>query len=57
MYALYLVMAGNGLRPQIWTYRFKIPKVAEFYEATEGNSNIGVNQCGCNFLFARNKKT
>lgn len=35
---------GNGLRPQIWTEfveRFKIPKVAEFYGATEGNANIG----------------
>ncbi|RZC32918.1 long-chain fatty acid transport protein 4, partial [Asbolus verrucosus] len=34
---------GNGLRPQIWTEfveRFKIPKVAEFYGATEGNANI-----------------
>lgn len=35
---------GNGLRPQIWTEfveRFKIPRVAEFYGATEGNANIG----------------
>jgi solute carrier family 27 fatty acid transporter 1/4 len=35
---------GNGLRPQIWSEfveRFKIPKVAEFYGATEGNANIG----------------
>lgn len=35
---------GNGLRPQIWTEfveRFNIPKVAEFYGATEGNANIG----------------
>lgn len=35
---------GNGLRPQIWKEfvdRFKIPKVAEFYGATEGNANIG----------------
>ncbi|XP_068902610.1 long-chain fatty acid transport protein 4-like isoform X2 [Tenebrio molitor] len=34
---------GNGLRPQIWSEfveRFKIPKVAEFYGATEGNANI-----------------
>lgn len=34
---------GNGLRPQIWTEfvdRFNIPKVAEFYGATEGNANI-----------------
>lgn len=35
---------GNGLRPQIWNdfvTRFNIPKVAEFYGATEGNANIG----------------
>lgn len=35
---------GNGLRPQIWlefVNRFNIPKVAEFYGATEGNANIG----------------
>lgn len=35
---------GNGLRPQIWkefTERFNIPKVVEFYGATEGNANIG----------------
>ena len=35
---------GNGLRPQIWPQfveRFNIPKVAEFYGATEGNTNIG----------------
>ncbi|XP_043274832.1 long-chain fatty acid transport protein 4 isoform X2 [Venturia canescens] len=34
---------GNGLRPQIWREfvdRFKIPNVAEFYGATEGNANI-----------------
>ncbi|XP_043476757.1 long-chain fatty acid transport protein 4-like isoform X1 [Leptopilina heterotoma] len=34
---------GNGLRPQIWREfvdRFKIPQVAEFYGATEGNANI-----------------
>ncbi|KAL1123801.1 hypothetical protein AAG570_001572 [Ranatra chinensis] len=34
---------GNGLRPQIWdefVTRFNIPKVAEFYGATEGNANI-----------------
>lgn len=37
---------GNGLRPQIWgefVERFKIPRVAEFYGATEGNANIGEN--------------
>lgn len=31
---------GNGLRPEIWPafqQRFKIPKVVEFYGATEGN--------------------
>lgn len=35
---------GNGLRPQIWpefVKRFNIPRVAEFYGATEGNANIG----------------
>ncbi|XP_014278846.1 long-chain fatty acid transport protein 4 [Halyomorpha halys] len=34
---------GNGLRPQIWNEfieRFTIPKVVEFYGATEGNANI-----------------
>ncbi|XP_004524668.1 long-chain fatty acid transport protein 1 [Ceratitis capitata] len=34
---------GNGLRPLIWrsfTKRFNIPKVGEFYGATEGNANI-----------------
>ncbi|GAB0099531.1 long-chain fatty acid transport protein 4 [Sergentomyia squamirostris] len=34
---------GNGLRPQIWPQfveRFGIPRVAEFYGATEGNTNI-----------------
>ncbi|XP_049811593.1 long-chain fatty acid transport protein 1-like isoform X2 [Schistocerca nitens] len=34
---------GNGLRPQIWkefVKRFNIPRVAEFYGATEGNANI-----------------
>lgn len=38
------LMFGNGLRPQIWKEfvdRFKIPAVAEFYGATEGNANIG----------------
>jgi len=36
-------MFGNGLRPQIWeefVKRFNIPKIAEFYGATEGNANI-----------------
>ncbi|XP_033119130.1 long-chain fatty acid transport protein 4-like [Anneissia japonica] len=34
---------GNGLQRKLWTdfvYRFKIPKIAEFYGATEGNTNI-----------------
>lgn len=34
---------GNGLRPQIWKQfvdRFNIPRVCEFYGATEGNANI-----------------
>lgn len=42
---------GNGLRPQIWREfvdRFKIPQVAEFYGATEGNANIGKKN---NFVF------
>ncbi|XP_053989460.1 long-chain fatty acid transport protein 4-like [Hylaeus volcanicus] len=37
------LMFGNGLRPQIWPEfieRFNIPRVAEFYGATEGNANI-----------------
>lgn len=38
------VIFGNGLRPQIWhefVKRFNIPRVCEFYGATEGNANIG----------------
>jgi len=38
-------MFGNGLRPQIWqkfVTRFKVPKIAEFYGSTEGNSNISI---------------
>jgi fatty-acyl-CoA synthase len=34
---------GNGLRPEIWTAfktRFAIPKVIEFYGATEGNVSM-----------------
>jgi fatty-acyl-CoA synthase len=34
---------GNGLRPDLWDAfqnRFRIPKVLEFYGATEGNVNI-----------------
>ncbi|KAJ8679469.1 hypothetical protein QAD02_015256 [Eretmocerus hayati] len=37
------VIFGNGLRPQIWREfvdRFNIPRVCEFYGATEGNANI-----------------
>ncbi|XP_055385816.1 long-chain fatty acid transport protein 4 [Condylostylus longicornis] len=37
------VILGNGLRPQIWKQfvgRFNIPRVAEFYGSTEGNSNL-----------------
>ncbi|MGB3486144.1 MAG: long-chain-acyl-CoA synthetase FadD6 [Mycobacterium sp.] len=35
------VIAGNGLRPEIWdefTQRFGIKRVAEFYAASEGNT-------------------
>ena len=34
---------GNGLRPEIWGQfkrRFKIPKIIEFYAATEGNVSL-----------------
>jgi len=34
---------GNGLRPDLWEEfktRFRIPKILEFYGATEGNVNI-----------------
>ncbi|MFK7895686.1 MAG: long-chain-acyl-CoA synthetase [Myxococcota bacterium] len=34
------VIVGNGLRPEIWEdfqKRFQIPRIAEFYGATEGN--------------------
>ena len=34
---------GNGLRPDLWAEfktRFRIPKILEFYGATEGNVNI-----------------
>jgi fatty-acyl-CoA synthase len=34
------VCVGNGLRPDVWEtfqQRFKIPKIVEFYGATEGN--------------------
>lgn len=36
-------MFGNGVRPQIWnefTERFNMPRIAEFYGATEGIANI-----------------
>lgn len=35
------VIAGNGLRPEIWdefTKRFGIPRVCEFYASSEGNA-------------------
>ena len=35
------VIAGNGLRPEIWdefTTRFGIPRVCEFYASSEGNA-------------------
>ena len=34
------IVMGNGLRPEIWSgfkARFRIPKIIEFYGATEGN--------------------
>ncbi|MGH6923731.1 MAG: long-chain-acyl-CoA synthetase [Propylenella sp.] len=34
------IVTGNGLRPDIWTefqQRFRIPKILEWYAATEGN--------------------
>jgi fatty-acyl-CoA synthase len=36
-------VCGNGLRPEIWPQfqeRFKIPKILEFYGATEGNVTL-----------------
>lgn len=36
-------IVGNGLRPEVWpkfTERFNIPKVVEFYGATEGNISM-----------------
>lgn len=36
-------ITGNGLRPEIWPAfqtRFKIPKIIEFYGATEGNVSM-----------------
>ena len=37
------VITGNGLRPEIWTQfqqRFAIPRIIEFYGATEGNVSM-----------------
>jgi fatty-acyl-CoA synthase len=37
------VITGNGLRPEIWPQfqaRFAIPKIVEFYGATEGNVSM-----------------
>jgi len=37
------LVCGNGLRPDLWAEfktRFRIPKILEFYGATEGNVNI-----------------
>jgi fatty-acyl-CoA synthase len=37
------LITGNGLRPEIWLpfqQRFKIPKIVEFYGATEGNVSV-----------------
>ncbi len=48
------IMFGNGLRPQIWkqfTQRFGVNRIAEFYGATEGNSNISKSQQFSPFLF------
>lgn len=47
------VIFGNGLRPQIWkefVERFNIPRVGEFYGATEGNANIGKSFIRCRDL-------
>ena len=40
------LMFGNGLRPEIWKEfqeRFQVPKISEFYGATEGNANVGAS--------------
>ncbi len=37
------VALGNGMRPEVWRQfqaRFKVPHVAEFYAATEGNASL-----------------
>lgn len=53
-------MFGNGLRPQIWDLfvrRFNIPRVGEFYGATEGNSSVGMlfTQKPSAFFFQSNR--
>ncbi len=37
------LVCGNGLRPDVWNEfktRFRIPRILEFYAATEGNVNL-----------------
>jgi len=37
------LICGNGLRPDVWTAfqdRFRIPRILEFYAATEGNFSL-----------------
>lgn len=37
------IMIGNGVRANVWKVlleKYKVPKIIEFYGATEGNSNI-----------------
>eukprot|EP00010_Vexillifera_abyssalis_P000403 CAMPEP_0201553438 /NCGR_PEP_ID=MMETSP0173_2-20130828/28436_1 /ASSEMBLY_ACC=CAM_ASM_000268 /TAXON_ID=218659 /ORGANISM="Vexillifera sp., Strain DIVA3 564/2" /LENGTH=617 /DNA_ID=CAMNT_0047964229 /DNA_START=18 /DNA_END=1868 /DNA_ORIENTATION=+ len=37
------IAVGNGLRPDVWkvfTKRFNVPVIGEFYGATEGNANM-----------------
>jgi fatty-acyl-CoA synthase len=37
------MIAGNGLRPEVWApfqERFRIPRILEFYAATEGNFSL-----------------
>ncbi len=37
------IACGNGLRPDVWNEfktRFRIPRILEFYAATEGNVNL-----------------
>ena len=50
------VMFGNGVRPQIWEdfqNRFNVPRIAEFYGATEGNANI--SKCIIKFVILYNQ--